>query len=121
MRNQLTLVINGQTYELKFNVGTYKILRDLTGQDPFTYAAASQDFHDVLEWTKNVFHAALLKGDQARGEKRTYTDEELTGIVEAMSTADLFLIDKLWRNQADSQPQVNGEVAQNTQQGVNLG
>lgn len=120
-KNYLQLEIDGQVYGLKFNIGTMQIVGELTGQDPFKYKADSEDFADVLKWVKPIFHAALLTNHKAKKEDASYTAEQITELVTALSLSDINLINQLWSNPADSKPSMNGEVSANTQQGTNLG
>jgi hypothetical protein len=121
MKNYLQLEINGQKYGFKFNVGTCNHLKNLTGQDPFKFKAASEDYADFLIWFRAIFQAALLSNHQSKKEQVEYTTEEIDALVNELSVRDINLIAEMYSNPVDSKPSVNGEVTPNTQSGVNVG
>ncbi|WP_276483556.1 hypothetical protein [Paraflavitalea pollutisoli] len=120
-KNYLQLEIDGQKYGLKFNIGTFKILGENLGVDPFTYKTASKEFSDVVNWVKPILKAALLSNHLTKKETVEYTDQQIDDLVNELSVADLTLIGNMWSNPSDSKPSVNGEVTQNTQSGTDLG
>ena len=109
MKNYLQLEIEGKVYSLKFNIGTYKHVKNLTGQDPLKYGAASEEFDDVMAFTEVIFQAAVLSAGGS------VTPEEAKMVVNELSAADVKLIIDLWNAPSDSKPSLNGEVSKHTQ------
>lgn len=119
-KNTLQLTVNGETHTLQFNIGTFNIVRDLTGQDPFLFQAKTTEYDDVIRWAKVILHASLMSNHKSEKVVRKYSDEELDAILEGLSLTDLGLITNLWQNPVDNRSAVDGEVNANTQ-GDHLG
>jgi|SRR6186713_2483427 len=58
--NKIEYSHKGQTYGLLFNIGTYRHVGEITGLDPLKFMPESDNFSDIVSFTKVVFKAALL-------------------------------------------------------------
>lgn len=115
MKNQLTLHIDDKPYSLRFNIGTYNHVADITGEDPFKFKAASDSYKDVMAYAKVIFLSAL------RTDGYLATQEEAEVLFNQLSAADVTLIINMYNNPVDSKPSLNGEVSKDTQSAAQLG
>lgn len=112
----MTLELGGKVRGLKFNIGTLKYLRDVTGIDPMEYKAESNSFAEILPYATNILHAALLSNCLSKKEEPDFTAEDVTIWVDELTAGDLTGV-ILKYNEIFVAPntQANGEVGKDTQ------
>ena len=116
MKNYLQLELGGKVRGLKFNIGTLKYLRELTGLDPMDFKAESNKFEELLPYATKILHAALLSNLLSKKEDRDFTSEDVDAWVNELSVSDLTTV-ILKYNSIFEIPQAaaNGEVGKDTQ------
>ena len=113
MKNYLQLEIGDQVRGLKFNMRTLDFIQQLTGKDPFTFRAASNDFKDVKEYALVIFHAALLSNCASKKEEPDFKAEEVAEWFHELNPSDVWLIVNTLSEPVETP--ANGEVSKDTQ------
>jgi len=118
VNNYMPLEIGGKVRGLKFNVGTLKCLRDITGADPLQFKAEGESFDDILPYAIKITHAALLSNCLSKKEAPDFTADDIEQWVNDLSGYDLTEI-IMYFNRIFKQPNpsANGEVSKDTQPG----
>lgn len=112
----MALELGGKQRGLKFNIGTLKFLRDVTGIDPMEYKAESNNFDVLLPYATNILHAALLSNCLSKKDDPDFTAEDVKQWVDELTVSDLTAV-ILKYNEIFLSPktQANGEVGADTQ------
>lgn len=112
----MTLELGGKVRGLKFNVGTLKCLRDVSGIDPMEYKAESNSFEVLIPYATNILYAALLSNCLSKKEEPDFTAEDIKGWVDELTVTDLTAV-ILKYNEIFIAPNThaNGEVGKDTQ------
>lgn len=121
MRNYLQLEIGGKLRGLKFNMGTYQAISDLTGQDPLTFAPASNAYADLVPYARTIFHAALLSNCKSKKEEPDFTQADVDAWFDEFGIKDVTLIINMHTGVQDNSPSVNGEADKDTQHALVAG
>lgn len=114
----MQLELGGKVRGLKFNMGTYKALEEITGQDPLTYVPESQLHKDLRPYALNVFHAALLSNCKSKKVDPDFTAEDVIEWFDELSITEVTEIINKHSGKDDSKPSVNGEADKDTQPAV---
>lgn len=114
-KNYLQLDLGGKPRGLKFNMGTYKALAELTGQDPLKYLPFSESFEALVPFALNIFHAALLSNCASKEEQPDFTAADVARWFDELSITEVTHIINLHTGKADIKPSVNGEAGADTQ------
>jgi hypothetical protein len=115
LKNYMTLKLGGQVRGLKFNIGTLKCLRDITGIDPLAYKAESDTFQDLLPYATKIMHAALLSNCLSKKEQPDFRDEDVSVWVDELSVAELTEVIAHYNSIFTTKLSANGEVGKDTQ------
>lgn len=115
-KNYITLELGGISRGLKFNIGTLKYLKDVTGIDPMEYKVETNTFAELLPYATNILHAALLSNCLSKKEQPDFTAADVQGWVDDLSVSDLTeVILKYNEIFVSPKAQANGEVGKDTQ------
>lgn len=114
MKNYLQIDVGGQKRGLKFNMGTYEAILELTGKDPLAYVPESNSYADLRPYAKNIFHAALLSNCRSQKVAPDFAQEDVDAWFDELSIQDVTLIINLHTGKVDS-PSANGEAGKDTQ------
>lgn len=115
-KNYLSLELGGKQRGLKFNIGTLKCLKDVTGMEPTDFKAESTSFTDLLPYTEKILHAALLSNCLSKREPADFTAEDVSVWLNELDVPTMTLIINLYNGIFTvPQPSANGEVGKDTQ------
>lgn len=117
-KNYLSLELGGIQRGLKFNIGTLRCLKDVTGIDPLDFKAESDKISDLLPYAEKLMHAALLSNCLSKKEQATFTVEDVTIWFNDLDIATITDIINHYNNIFSASPSANGEVGADTQQAV---
>jgi hypothetical protein len=108
--------LGGVSRGLKFNIGTLKCLKDVTGVDPTDFKAESSNFSDLLPYAEKILHAALLSNCLSKKEPPDFTAEDITTWMNELDVPTLTMVINLYNGIfAIQTPSANGEVGKDTQ------
>jgi len=114
----MTLELGGSVRGLKFNVGTLKCLRDITGIDPFEYNAEGTDFATLLPYATNITYAALLSTCLSKKVDADFTATDVEAWVDELTVGELTdIVNHYNEIFVSTKASANGEVGKDTQPG----
>lgn len=112
----MALELGGKTRGLKFNIGTLKYLKEVTGIDPMDFKVESNRFDELLPYATSILHAALLSNCLSKREDPDFSADDIKVWVNELSVGDLTEVIYMYNGIfAVSKPSVNGEVDKDTQ------
>jgi hypothetical protein len=116
MKNYMQMELGGTVRGLKFNIGTLKYLKEITGVDPVDYRAESNKMEDLIPFATRILHAALLSNLLSKKEDPDFTAEDVDAWVTDLTVADLTEVIHRYNEIFGVQkPSANGEVGADTQ------
>lgn len=118
-KNYLSLELGGKQRGLKFNIGTLKCLKDVTGVEPTDFKADSTNFSDLLPYAEKILHAALLSNCLSKKEPAEFTTDDVTDWMNELDVPTITIIINLYNGIFTvSEPSANGEVGKDTQSAI---
>jgi hypothetical protein len=117
-KNYISLELGGVPRGLKFNIGTLRCLKDVTGIDPLDFKAESEKISDLLPYAESLMHAALLSNCLSKKLPADFTAEDVTVWFNDLDIATITDIINRYNNIFSASPSANGEVGKDTQQAV---
>jgi hypothetical protein len=118
-KNYLSLELGGVQRGLKFNIGTLKCLKDVTGLDPTDFKAESTKFSDLLPYAEKILHAALLSNCLSKKELADFTADDVTNWMDELDIPTITMVINLYNGIFTvPTPSANGEVGKDTQPAI---
>lgn len=116
MKNYMQMELGGKVRGLKFNIGTLKYLKEITGVDPVDFKAESNKMEDLIPFATKILHAALLSNIAIKKESPDFIADDVQTWVDDLTVVDLTeVIYKYNEIFTLPKPTANGEVGKNTQ------
>jgi hypothetical protein len=118
-KNYLSLELGGISRGLKFNVGTLKCLKDVTGLDPTEFKAESTQFSDIIPYAEKILHAALLSNCLSKREPADFTAEDVSYWINDLDVPTITMVINMYNGIFTvPTPSANGEVGKDTQPAI---
>lgn len=76
-KNYTTIELGGKERGLKFNMGTLKLLGEITKSDALTFQIQNNDLPSIYKHTQVIIHASLLSNCNSKKEAPDFTVDEI--------------------------------------------
>jgi len=87
-KGYLQIELGGKKQGLKFNIGAFRFIGELTNGDPLRFAKSSDDLGEQYRIVKTLVHAGLLSNALSKGVDPDFTDKDVTAWVSELSAAE---------------------------------
>lgn len=116
VKNYLSLELGGKTRGLKFNIGTLKCMKEISGDDPLELKAEGSDLFSLLPFAERVLHAALLANCLSKKEAADFTADDVAEWMNELDVPTITDIVNLYTGIFTvPKSSANGEVSKDTQ------
>lgn len=111
-KNYWRLELGEKERGLKFNMGTLKNIKELTGGDPLAFFNFQGDIDEQLKQVALIVYAAMLSNSKVKNEEPDYTREQVEAWVEDMDYSQVVLLSEKIRDAYSVEP--SGEEGADT-------
>lgn len=103
--------LGGKQRGLKFNMGTFRFIGELTGKDPLRFEDSSNDLGEQYRIIKTIIHAGLLSNCISKKIEPDFDDGNVNEWVSELSAAEGVEVIEAFRTANQTVPEENKKKA----------
>lgn len=96
MNNRLTLQVGKKSYDLLFNFGSLRFIKDVTGTDPLKFSFDTDDYDSLSYGASVLMYAGLLSAAEEKKKAIDVSLEDVKEVITVMTTGQIVSVIKSW-------------------------